>query len=216
MRRGVITFVFDDGYEHIYSDIVPLLESHSMRGVFAIPLESAHIQQTTNLPTKSWQDWKHIESRGHEIAAHSISHTDLTTCDAAKLLKELQEPAQTLNAKTLIYPGGAYNEAVLTEVKKLYSAARTAKRGFNPLPPTTLFELNTWNFTRDNFTVFKANMLAVWAYLTNSWLIETYHIVSDDAPADIVHAISKKDFIDHIKFVSRLPLRNKTISDVIS
>ena len=210
ISRGVITLVFDDGYQHIYERIVPFLNSLHLSAVFAVPLQVDSIE---GLPTTPWQTWKIIEKDGHEIAAHGISHTALSKLSANNLQQELVTPAQTLSSSTLIYPGGDYNEHIKIETKKLYSAARSVHFGLETIPPKDPYTLRTWNTTKDNFSVIKANLYALQAVITNRWLIETFHIIDDNAEQS--HAISYRDFVRHITFISKLPVEIKTIKQVI-
>ena len=211
--RGAITFVFDDGYEHILRTIVPLLNQHHIKATFAIPLDpkTNTMDGHALAPLSAWQP---MTSSGHELAAHSISHRDLTTLSADQLKAELQQPAETLPASTLIYPGGAHSQTVVNAASTYYRAARTVAKGLESLPPRQPLRLKTYNFTRRNFSPFKANLLACWAYLTNSWLIETYHIVTDE-PTTSNHAVSQADFLRHIAFVVKLPINIATIKDIV-
>ncbi|MEK7557320.1 MAG: polysaccharide deacetylase family protein, partial [Patescibacteria group bacterium] len=205
----------DDGYAHIFENIVPLLQQHKVPATFAIPLSHDNLPASTGLPFTGWPHWLSLSSPTVEIAAHAVHHTDLTHLSLAELETELREPAAKLQATTIVYPGGAVNDAVQTAAQQYYQAGRTTHHGFETLSPHNPLRLRTFNFTRHNFSPFKANILALWAYLTNSWLIETYHIVSDE-PTDLKYAVSQKDFQQHIRFLTHLPVAVRTIRDVIS
>lgn len=210
-KRGRITFVFDDGYQHILEDIVPLLNSHGIKAVFAIPTSPAKTVMD-NEKLASIETWASVATAGHEIAAHSVTHPNLTTLHTQELEEELR-PAEQLSITTLVYPGGAYNEDVVIMAKKYYRAARGVKKGFEDLFPKDLFSLKTFNFTKYNFSVLKANIAALYAWIVNCWLIETYHVVKDNAPLS-KYAVSRQDFIKHLEFVKQLPLEITTIQDV--
>ena len=217
--RGVITFVFDDGYERVYKNVLPILNKHNMPGVFALPLDGSAVEKSERArenpfqPIRPWQEWLAIQHEGHEIASHSNTHPDLTTLTEHELNSEIAYPAQTLNATTFVYPGGGHNDTVVEATKAHYAAARTVLRGFETLPPKNPWRLKTFNFSRNNFTLLKANMFAVWAYLTNSWLIETYHMIHDDT-SEMVHTVKTNDFKKHVAFIARLPIAVKTIKDI--
>ena len=215
MKRGRITFTFDDGYEAVYQNALPLLEKYKFPGVFAIPLNYQKVELTEHAAIRPWQKWLEIKNRGHEIAAHSVNHISLTHRSPIDLDIELKEPKEKLGATTLVYPGGAFDEAVVEATKKYYSAARTVVRAFEGIPPDNNFHLKSYNWTRRNFSVGKANLLALWAYLTNSWLIETFHMV-DDNDTRLVHTVRTQDLDKHLQFVSKLPIHVKTISQVMS
>lgn len=214
MKLGIITFTFDDGYQKVFETVPALLEKYNLRGVFAVAINHERIEQTENRPVAPWQEWVKLKSRGHEIAAHSVNHLNLTELSAEKLDQELKEPYEKLGAATLVYPGGAFNDAVAQTTKKYYSAARTVKRGFEKFPPENPMQLKSYNWTRKNFSVTKSNLLALWACLTNSWLIETFHLI-DDNDKELIHSVKISQLDKHLKFVSRLPIHVKTISQII-
>lgn len=212
--RGCVSLVFDDGYSHIFDNIVPLLQQHKLPATFAISLDNGTLATQTGLPFTPWEKWLTLPPDHFEIAAHTIHHTDLTRLSLTELEIELKEPAEKLKATTVVYPGGASNDSVMATAQKYYLAGRTTRRGFETLPPHTPMHLHAFNFTRANFSPFKANILALWAYLTNSWLIETYHIITDQ-PTKLKHAVNQADFTHHLKFLTRLPVSVRTIRDVI-
>lgn len=214
MQRGSITLAFDDGYQHILSDIVPLLNRYHVPAVFAIPLDNISVSQKEGIPVAPYSDWLPIKNKGHELAGHSITHADLTSLSDQDLNEQLIVPRDTLSATTLIYPGGAQNKRVEKQASLYYTAARTVKRGFNALPPKNSMQLKTFNFTKDNFSVAKANTLALWAMLSNRWLIETYHVVSNKI-TDNPYAIDISCFEKHLRFISRLPIRKTTIQQAV-
>lgn len=213
-KRGVITLVFDDGYQKVYTEVVPLLAAYNVRAVFSVPLLPENNKIAGEKITSSEKWLTAAKKYGHEIAAHSISHTDLTTLSSAALKKELTVPAKELKASTIVYPGGAHNEAVVTIAKKTYSAGRTVLHGLETLPPKDRMRLSTINFTKKNFSVARANIRALQAFLQNKWLIETYHMVSATA-SPLVHSVVLDDLEAHLDFVTSLPVKISTIRDLV-
>lgn len=210
-KRGAITLVFDDGYTPVFEQVVPLLNKYQIPAVFAVPIETDNLSRESGVPITPWQDWLSLESKGHEIAAHSVTHTDLTTLNDQQLTDELSFPADKLRASTLIYPGGAHNEQVINHTRNFYKAARTVTKGFAQLPPKNPFTLPTYNFTKHNYSPLKANILALYAWLTDSWLVETYHLVDKEA-SNMQHSVLLKDFSKHLNFITRLPIKIGTIN----
>lgn len=208
--RGAVTLVFDDGYTNIYQNVVPLLAQYNLPAVFAVALEHQAIEQTEGRPVTPWTAWLELKKQGHEIAAHAVSHRNLTSLSDNELAFELSEPARTLSATTLVYPGGAYDDRVVREAAKHYHAGRGVTKGFEHKQPATPMKLKTYNFTRHNFSPARANALAAWAWAADRWLIETYHLVDDDE-SEKEHAVRLGDFASHLKFLSRLPVDVVTI-----
>ena len=213
--RGTISLVFDDGYTEVFNYVVPLLEKYNMHGVFAVPIESSQLEEQTKMSLTPYQQWLKITQKGHEIAGHSISHKNLTTLSKEELDHECKLPAETLSASTLVYPGGARNEAVIKTAAQYYKAGRTVVKGFETIPPKDPMQLHSYDFTAKNYSTIKANMLALWAYATNNWLIETYHLI-ETPPLSITHSVSQEKFEAHLRFLSRLPVAVKTIQEVTS
>ena len=213
MSRGAITFVFDDGYREVLEHVVPVLDKHDMPGVFAVPLR---FNDEPAAEVASWENWSaKLQNSGHELAAHSATHADLTRLPADKLDYELRMPAEQLGAETLVYPGGAYDARVLSAATAYYAAARTTEWGFEALPPREPLQLRTVNYSRRNWSLWKANLRVFWAWLTNAWLIETYHLVTNE-PSDYEFTVPLDDFKKHLAFVTRLGISVKAIKAVCS
>lgn len=213
-NRGTISLVFDDGYEVIYRHVVPLLNELKIPATFAVPLDPEAVVRTEDRPCVPWEAWQELEKSGHELAAHGVTHQSFKVLDPVTLDEELRLPAQTLRASTLVYPGGGYNPDVKKAAATYYQAARTTEPGFESLPPQDPMALKTINYTRNNFSVLKANARALWAYATNRWLIETYHLV-DDAERSRVHSVGLTEFTKHLRFIARIPLRKVTIRQAL-
>lgn len=210
--RGAITLVFDDGYQTVYEEVLPLLASYNVRAVFAIPLSPKTIEGEKVAPTQEWL--AAAKKYGHEIAAHSVSHASLTTLSAKELQKELKLPSQELQATTIVYPGGAHNDSVIAEAKKIYSAGRTVLHGMETLPPKDVMRLSTMNFTKKNFSVARANIRALQAFIQNKWLIETYHMVSKEI-SPLTHSVLLDDLDAHLDFITSLPIKIAPIRELL-
>lgn len=212
-KRGVVTLVFDDGYQEVYDQIVPQLEARGLRGVFAVALDEAEMFKQESLPIAPMDKWLGLIDKGHEIASHTISHRNLTSLSDADLERELAQPKEKLRAQTLVYPGGGFDDRVAAAAAKYYLAARTVRYGFESLPPAKPMQLKTVNYSRRNFSRLKANMRALWACLNNLWLIETYHMVG--LTSDKTHDVSGRDFERHLDFLACLPIANLTCAQTI-
>lgn len=215
IRRGIVSFVFDDGYQHVLENVVPLLDSFKLPGVFAVPLNEQAINKSEPYPAAPWQAWRAALGQRHELAAHSVNHINLTTLADDEIQAELALPHETLGASTVVYPGGAFDDRVVSAAARYYSAGRTVQRGYEHIHPPEPLRLRSFNYTQRNFTVARANARVLWAWLTNRWLIETFHIVHDDA-GPILHAVSLKDLTAHLRFVARFPVHVSTIANVMT
>lgn len=212
--RGAITLVFDDGYKAVYKEVLPLLRKYNIRAVFAVPLRVAN-NSIEGEELASYEEWLSAAARdGHEVAAHGITHTSFTKLVPNELTQELLEPAATLRTATLVYPGGAHDDRVINEAKKQYTAARTVLFGINSLQPQDPMRLRTINFTKKNFSVARANIRALQALVQNKWLIETYHMVSNQK-SQLTHSVVLDDLKAHLNFITSLPIRIATIEEIL-
>lgn len=214
MSRGVISFVFDDGYAEIMTDALPLLEKYGFKATIAVPVETSKVALTEKTAVAPLAEWKkYCLAHGHELSAHGVNHIPLSTLSDEAIEHELRESKNQTGATTLIYPGGSFNERAKKIAEKYFVAARTTKRGWNTIPPKDVFALNTFNATQKNFSVWKWNIWALKAWLDNSWLIETYHHVNHK---DSLHSVKLSVLEAHLKFLRRLPVQFATIAEVVS
>lgn len=213
-NRGAITLVFDDGYKSVYEEVLPLLRQYKVRAVFAVPLNTPENTLAGETIT-SYKEWLACAARdGHEIAAHGITHRDLTTLSEIELHEELLGPAEALQATTLVYPGGAHDDRIIHAAKKYYRSGRTVLYGLNERFPKDPMRLKTINFTKRNFSVLRANLRALQALLQNKWLIETYHMVSKKT-STLNHSVLLDDLNAHLDFITSLPIKIGTIGDIL-
>ena len=213
-KRGAITLVFDDGYRDVLEQVVPLLDKYNISGVFAIPLSPAQ-GMISGEKIAPLQDWKNIATKhGHELAGHGVTHRNLAQLSAEDMNKEVRESKEQLHATTIIYPGGAYTDEVLDTAKKYFTAGRTVGFGLETLPPERPFELKTINYTKNNFSLARANTYALIAWMRDRWLIETFHMVRSKH-SNMKHFVYLDDLEAHLDFITSLPIQIATIADTI-
>jgi len=217
MPRGVVTLVFDDGYQNVYDHILPLLARYGVRAVFAIPVKTEQIAHSEGVPVAPLAAWRGACARGdHELAAHGVTHRAFTTLDDPTLRAELELCREVTGATTVVYPGGAHDDRVMAEAKPLFGAGRTVRRGLETLPPADPLQLHSHVATRRNFRVWLWNLRALWAWIANRWLIETYHAMSlssEEHPDQ--HTVPLEAFERHLRFVRKLPVRLATIRETM-
>lgn len=219
--RGAVTLVFDDGYRAVYDHVLPLLRRYGFRAVFAVPLNTEALERTEGAPVSSLDAWRSAcATDGHELAAHGVTHQALTRLSNTELTGEIAAAHDATQAVSLVYPGGAHDDRVVAATRQLFRAARTVLRGYESFPPRDPHRLRSFVSTRENFVVWRWNLRALWAWLTNRWLIETHHNVSFGQGAWATghgkrHTIPLDALERHIRFVVSLPLRVTTIRDMV-
>ena len=128
-----IIFTFDDGFQDVFLNAVPILEKHGYVGIFAI---------STDLLGRPgyavWNDVLIADQKGMEIVSHSMNHLDLTysiytdedlTREIYGSKKQLEDK---LNHKVefFVYPYGEFNDKVVGMVGDAgYKMALTTQFG---------------------------------------------------------------------------------------
>ena len=95
-----IVITFDDGLKSVMDNGVPLMEKYGMKGVIAYPTGKIWKEKMT------YDNLTYLQSKGWEIASHSITHINLyeDTKDKNRWIKELNESRQAIYANTSIMP----------------------------------------------------------------------------------------------------------------
>lgn len=212
--RGAISLVFDDGHKEIISDVLPLLKKYNIKATIAVPVNTEKVEHSKDTTIAFLNEWKNIcTENGHELAAHGINHVPLPSLSDENLSEELRVSYEETLSATLIYPGGAFNERVKNIAMRYFSSARTTMWGMENLQPKDNYALKTINATKNNFAVWKWNIMALRAIVENKWLIETYHRVNNNT--DDLHNVRPEELEAHLKFISLLPIKIDTVGEII-
>src|SRR5262249_7142284 len=116
--RGTVSVDFDDGYRETMQTVMPILDASGLKMTEYV---IAGYLSTRGYVTA--RDLLEIQSRGHEIGAHTRSHVDLTTISGKRLADEVRGSREDLLAvgakpvATFAFPYGHYNSSVLRAVR---------------------------------------------------------------------------------------------------
>lgn len=126
-----------------------------------------------------------------------------------EVLREAEESKTTiefsLNLKDIFsfaYPGGRYNSSLKKGVAKLgYLSARSTKNGYNFVDSLDFYALKSkvWNLT---INAERANRWVDDAIEKSAWLVETYHIVSQEAATGYHYDTTVSDFDNHLYYAN--------------
>jgi len=120
-----IIITFDDGYQCVYKNALPLLQKHNFRAV--IYMVSGHLGKMNTWEAYSIQRrFKHLDrneildlnNNGFEIASHSNHHHYLPSCPDSIIGSEVKDSKKTLEDITgdhvisFCYPYGKYSERI--------------------------------------------------------------------------------------------------------
>jgi len=137
-----VVLTFDDGYREDVDVALPALRERRWPGVLNLQvgnLVPAHVRQ--------------LIAAGWEIDAHTFTHPDLTTVDAARLRREIAGSRRWIQSvfgapvDFFAYPYGRYDRAVLAEVRRAgYLGAESEEPG--PASKAATFLLQRMEITR--------------------------------------------------------------------
>lgn len=208
----IISITFDDGWESVYTDALPILQQDG------IPTTQFIIAGEFNDPGyMSYDQVKSLHSLGHEIGSHTMSHPDLTKINDTQLTHELADSRATLEAiqpdvKDFAIPYGSVNAKSLAYIKIYYRSARGSdgSKTFNIRQ-----DLNTKdNFDRYNINAFSVTRNTSLATLRSyidytiahkGWLVLAYHQINSDSQDD--YGVSREAFKQQMDMISKTNIR---------
>lgn len=211
-KRGACSLVFDDGYKETLVNVLPILKKYNLAATFAFATNPDAILKTEKFPCASLEIAKKIRSLGHEIASHTVNHKNLTQISETEIKAELEKSQKMLEAETIIYPGGKYDDRVLTQVKKYYQFGRGVEEALNHIPPKNFMTLQSY-VLRQNTKWLLLERKAKQTAKKNLWLIESYHLISDKEK-NYRFTISPQNFEKHLQKIISLNLWIAPLSTV--
>lgn len=128
-----LLITFDDGYEDNYTEAAPLLQKYGFQAVLF--MVGVNVDRPDRLSAAQIRD---MNKQGWNIAAHTMTHPDLTRLDKNSLAWELGGSKRTIERLTrqtagfLAYPGGFYDLPVYQATQAAgYQGAFTVLTGLN-------------------------------------------------------------------------------------
>ena len=184
--NGYVSLNFDDGWVSHYTAVRPMLNKAGMKGTFYIitnEMKNADPNQQTDLDAYLTADnLKSMQNDGHEISAHTRTHTSLVSLSSQQMDAEISGSRADLQSAgfspvdTFAFPYGDYNDAVIQKVKDAgFIGARSVQDGYNTKQsnPYALKVQNVENTT-------SAAQIQSWvatAQQNKTWLTLVFHRV---------------------------------------
>ena len=126
-----IVLTFDDGYDDVYYNALPLLQKYNFIGTFYIP--TGLLERPGYL---TWGQVLELSKAGMDIQSHTVSHPSLRGKPVEFLRKELgdsKHALETMLGKPVLffcYPSGQYDALTIDTLKELgYLSATTTWGG---------------------------------------------------------------------------------------
>ena len=127
-----VALTFDDGWAHVYTNAVPVLQSHGFRATFFVLAGYSNWHSPTFL---SWEQIKSLRAAGMWIGVHSFTHPVLSGLNAVGLRREIVDAKTEIEKNgggpvtVFAYPYGALSPRVMQAVQ---DAGYTAAVAINP------------------------------------------------------------------------------------
>lgn len=120
LPRRPVVLTFDDGYNSVYQNVVPVLRRLRWPGVLYLALGNT---RNPDGVTRA-QVTRMIHDDGWELGSHTINHLDLTTLGPAQLREETAGARDLIRRwfhqtpKDFCYPAGRYNATVIKALRR--------------------------------------------------------------------------------------------------
>lgn len=193
LAKAIISFTFDDGFQSVYTNALPVLNSYNFKAtdyITTINVGGLMSSSDGGGPAITWpQLWDLYHTYDWEIGNHTVFHPHLTTYSDYDIIWEVRGARQMLadhgilNVTDFAYPYGEYNEHIIDLLEHdgtLYSA-RTS--GYTPSSATnTLSNFNQWALIAVDIDypedVASVESLIDQAIADKSWLILYCHDIT--------------------------------------
>lgn len=164
--RDCVAITFDDGYEDIYKNVLPILKKYGIKAtVFVVGSRNLadRVELGNDKKLLTLDQIRDLTKEGWEIGFHSKAHKDLTKLDEAKLKDEIIDGKKNLEKKLgfklnyFAYPKGKYSSKIIKVVKQAgFEAAFTINGGPIRIDESCSYKISRVVINRfQNFEEFK-------------------------------------------------------------
>lgn len=230
-ETGAITLSFDDGWQSIYDNALPILDAQGYKSTQYIITDVVLDERVGSYMTSA--ELQQMYNSGHDISAHTRTHASLTLpqLNTAELQDEVSGSRYDLltrlgvkPADTLAYTYGDYNDTAKLAAKDAgFIGARTIDEGYNELT-TDPYALKSISILKGGITDQGAEVPATTieevknaidnAMSNRAWLIFTLHQVDND-PANIYGA-TPEFFQEMVNYLAEKQANVKTMNEMMS
>lgn len=186
LNQAMVSITFDDGWLDQYTYAREKLNAHNMKATFYTLsgiLDGSYIgyMNADHLVT--------LQSEGHEIGGHTITHPSLPTLTPETLDNELLASKQALQgllginaAVNFATPYGDYDAASLDKIKQYYGSHRSVEEGYNGLD-FDKYDIKVKNILDATTPQDVADWINQ-AIHDKTWLVLVYHRVTPTEPME--------------------------------
>ncbi len=219
-KQPIISVTFDDGWESIYSNALPLLQK------YGIPTTQYILGgQFENNLYLSEKQVKSMQENGHEIASHTMTHENLTIINETDRRWELGNSQKILTEKfgpirDFASPLGAEDDDSINSIKQFYRSNRNTEadaaeavgeEDINLENNFDIYSINAFSVRTDT-SIDEIKKLIEYAEKNNAWLVLTYHQVDYSGA---LYSVTPEVLEAQLKVVSESKSRIANMGDAI-
>lgn len=213
-NKGVLTLTFDDGLKSQYDFAFKEMQKYDYQGTLFLLANWTGLFEGREL--MSFEEAKEMQDSDWEIGSHTLSHLNLIVLSDKEMKEELEKSKEILEDKgfeieTIAFPFGSYNEKVIEETKKYYSASRPMEDGFNSIGNPNFYNLKSkWIMKKHS-----SQEICSWIKKANNegvWLILDFHNLGEEK---IPWDFSEQKFKEVLDCINNENMEVKTIKEVL-
>lgn len=223
-QQPYITVTFDDGWESVYTEAMPLLQKYGIPTTQYV-LSGEKIEAEPGYMTYAQMERMH--QAGHELACHSVDHPDLTTLGKDTLANQLTtcksflEEKFNIKVREFASPYGAINRTTTEAIKQVYRSSRNTAGDITTNGVDDQDVVVKTNFDRYNITAItirrettESQLKAAIDYATkhNGWLVLNYHQVET---GDTRYGLDPATFETQLRTISEANARIVTMGQFL-
>lgn len=218
-EEPLLTFTFDDGWESIYSNALPVMEDNCINSTQYVLGDHSHDKKyLSDNQIASFQGF------GHQIASHTMTHSNLATLSSDDLFWELDQSKYLLSSKfgdikDFATPLGSYNPEVIGRIKQMYRSHRNTSgdpaivgdEDVNLKSNFDKYNIIAYTMRRTTPDEYVVNLID-YAKSKNAWVVLVYHQIDG---SDSEYAVTLESFKRHIKIVKDSGIKTPVMGDVL-
>ncbi|WP_203785465.1 polysaccharide deacetylase family protein [Paractinoplanes rishiriensis] len=227
LKPLAVTFTFDDAVTDQLTG-QELLEQHGMVGTFYV--NSSFVGQSGYM-TRAQLD--ELETNGHEIGGHTVSHQDLTTLVSAEQNRQICADRNQLlswgySATSFAYPFANFDNDIKVVAQNCgYNTARAVGDLWNAtdctdcpaaetVPPLDAYAVRTPDDVTTATTLAQLKESVVRAEIVGGWLpFNLHHLCATNCPAESISPAVFEDFLDWLQPRVLIGTTVKTVHQVV-
>jgi peptidoglycan/xylan/chitin deacetylase (PgdA/CDA1 family) len=205
----IVSITMDDGWASAHDAALPIMKRYSV--VSTQYLVSGFLGTKNYMKPGQVYDFT---KAGHDVAAHTFDHLDLTRLSDKDIEMQLDLPKSGLSkcygpVNDFAAPYGNFDIRTTTQTKERYETGRSTTVGYNTADMFNPYELKVQNITS------KTTPAEIQAWLdsakqSKTWLILVYHQVDN---SDTEFARKPADFENDIKAIVASGIKVQTVHD---